>query len=228
MRRQPTVFILGAGASSAYGYPLGFELRARICRNFALEIESMLRGPNAILLARDRPLIDTAQRFCDVFKDSNTPSIDLFLSRNVGFENVGKYSIVLNILAAEARSKFGIDLDNSADDWVSYLYERMTDDLIDLSSFGRFSENKTRFITFNYDRSLEHFLFTSLRHSFNDASDEDIEEQVKKIRIDHVYGSVGPLPWQGDGRQYSSGYGWNDIKNLAKSIKLMHQERESA
>jgi len=223
MIKAPTVFILGAGASKPYGYPLGFDLRVSICRDFVSTLERAQKE-GAIT---DRQLISEAERFCDIFRNSNTPSIDLFLSRNVRFADIGKYSIVLNMLYAEKTSGFGIDVD-PAEDWYSYLFEQMTDDLIEPSSFGRFGDNEVHFITFNYDRSLEHFLFQSLRHSFYDAADEDIEEQVKKIRIDHVYGAVAPLPWQGNGRGYGREYSWDDIVDLAKNIQLMHQERKTA
>jgi hypothetical protein len=223
MIKVPTVFILGAGASKPYGYPLGFDLRVSICRDFV----STLKRAQEEGAIRDRQLISEAERFCDIFESSNTSSIDLFLSRNVKFADIGKSSIALNMLYAEKTSRFGIDV-APAEDWYSYLFEQMTDDLIEPSSFGRFGDNKVHFITFNYDRSLQHFLFQSLRHSFYDAADEDIEEQVKKIQVDHVYGAVAPLPWQGNGREYGREYSWDDIAGLAKNIQLMHQERKTA
>ena len=57
-------------------------------------------------------------------------------------------------------------------------------------------ENKLSIITFNYDRTLEHFLFTSLKHSYN-KSDDEIAQAFSNIPIIHVHGWLGELPWQG-------------------------------
>jgi hypothetical protein len=50
-------------------------------------------------------------------------------------------------------------------------------------------------VTFNYDRSLPFFLFTSLKSRFN-LSDEEAARRLAVIPIVHVYGHVGLLPWQ--------------------------------
>jgi len=53
-------------------------------------------------------------------------------------------------------------------------------------------------ITFNYDRSLEYYFFTALKHLFN-KSDSDIARAMLCLPIIHFHGSLGPLPWQADG-----------------------------
>jgi hypothetical protein len=39
---QNTVFILGAGASTPYGYPTGQELRDYICKEFQINLQNLI------------------------------------------------------------------------------------------------------------------------------------------------------------------------------------------
>ena len=44
MIKTKTVFILGAGASCPYGFPLGTELRQEICQYYSADISNYLNG----------------------------------------------------------------------------------------------------------------------------------------------------------------------------------------
>jgi hypothetical protein len=64
-------------------------------------------------------------------------------------------------------------------------------------TWDKFKENKVAFITFNYDRSLEHFLYLSLRNSAPKIVNEaKIVSAIKEIPIIHPHGSLGDLYWQ--------------------------------
>ena len=52
-----------------------------------------------------------------------------------------------------------------------------------------------RFIVFNYDRCLEQFLWMAVQAYF-DISPEEAAGILSDVEIIHVYGSIGPLPWQ--------------------------------
>ena len=52
-----------------------------------------------------------------------------------------------------------------------------------------------RAIVDHFDRSLEHFLFSSLQRTYG-AKDSDVAEVLEKIRIIHLDGRLGYLPWQ--------------------------------
>jgi hypothetical protein len=54
------------------------------------------------------------------------------------------------------------------------------------------SKNKITVITFNYDRSLEHYLIRTAR-SFFGVSESDAVSAISSIRIRHVYGRLGKL-----------------------------------
>ncbi|WKA29824.1 hypothetical protein [Bradyrhizobium roseum] len=60
-------------------------------------------------------------------------------------------------------------------------------------------------ITFNYDRTFEHFLYQGLQHAFHLPPDEAALIVNGKLDIDHVYGKVANLPWQADGRGHAFG-----------------------
>lgn len=144
MIKEKTVFILGAGASKPYGFPTGFELREKICNERIDQIH--LQDDTLILKYK----IDD---FRKTFSNSLNTSIDLFLSRNKNFEDIGKYTIIHKILKAEHDSKEPSDIFDKQN-WISYLYDRLTKKFTD-DSYYKIADNKINIITFNYDRLVE-------------------------------------------------------------------------
>ena len=88
-------------------------------------------------------------------------------------------------------------------------------------AYRQFGNNPVTFIAFNYDRSLEHFLFISLSSLFQDVPEQEIADQIAKIGVHHVYGCVDKLPWQGGGKGYGSRYFFDDINCLKENIRLI-------
>src|SRR5439155_7883729 len=117
------------------------------------------------------------------------------------------------------------DPPESDGDWYLYLSERLN------SSFDEFENNKLSIITFNYDRSLEHYLFTSLLN-WHGKSVDDCIEKFKNVPIIHVYGQLGKIPYPQRGcRQYLP-FGEDETKVhgavvvASQGITLLH-EKES-
>lgn len=224
MITESTVFILGAGASVPYGYPSGKQLRWDICKNFVNRIISL--GP---IHHHPEPevkvILEKARPFCEAFFKSSTSSIDLFLNRNRDFSEIGKMAIVASILEAERGSRFREDMPDEykSQDWYSYLFHKMTEDLIKPGSYKDFGGNKVTFITFNYDRSLEHFLYESFTNAFSSAPKDEIVSQLEWIKIFHVYGVVDKLTWQGGSTNYADDYSLTSINELKNNIKLIHE-----
>lgn len=112
-------------------------------------------------------------------------------------------------------------------DWYRYLSERLN------PSFDEFEHNKLSIVTFNYDRSLEHYLFTSLLNWHGRSVDDSIEK-FAKLPIIHVYGQLGKIPYPQRGcRQYLPLGEVEDVKkdpgvvvNASQGITLLH-EKES-
>jgi len=230
MINEPTVFILGAGASCPYGYPSGWELRQQIIGLFPHDFKVLIQKRGEIIESVDFEMMQQEiEPFVFKFNKSNTKSIDLFLARNPEFALLGKYAIIFRIFAAEKDSKFGDDLARKDQDWYSYLLEKMTDDLITKNDYAGFSKNKISLITFNYDRSLEHFLYESLINSFNGIDHRKIKEQLCQLKIIHVFGQVAGLDWQDLGSKIE--YRYNimrlNVPFLAHKLRIIYDTTEN-
>jgi hypothetical protein len=91
--------------------------------------------------------------------------------------------------------------------------------------FERFGKNAVAFITFNYDRLLEYYLFTCLKNSYG-RSIEACAEQLNQIPIVHLHGDLGALPWQKveASREYGAIVSVEEIKVAASRIKIIHED----
>jgi len=96
----------------------------------------------------------------------------------------------------------------------------MTDELEKKERLSQFHRNNVSFITFNYDRSLEHFLFESLRYSFSEIPKDEIINEVKQIKIIHIYDKVAPLPWQDEqeGVEYKPKVSEGTLKTFSRNL----------
>ena len=81
-----------------------------------------------------------------------------------------------------------------------------------------------RVMTYNYDRSLEHFLFTILRSTCKE-SERLCWEIFQQIPIIHVYGELGPYNPAGDGLRYGSSLNIEIAREAAKNIRIMHEAK---
>lgn len=196
MITENTVFILGAGASYPYGLPLANELRRQICFEFAPYFTKLFEEREKEVWKREEQL-EHLEEFTNAFFKSSDRSIDVWLVKNPKYVVIGKQAISSMILYGEHNGDLREKAPHHDQDWYSYLWQRMTDELTKPDDYKRFSENKVDFITFNYDRSLDKFLFESLTNAFYGISYQDVIEQLNKRKLIHVYGQIGPLGWQG-------------------------------
>lgn len=65
---------------------------------------------------------------------------------------------------------------------------------VEKSNISKLFEN-TSFITFNYDRCIEHFLVNSVANYYG-VPPYEVSAVVNHVTIRHPYGVVGLLPWQ--------------------------------
>lgn len=215
MIKKKTVFILGAGASQPFGYPTGIQLREIICKT------SPIYGLAKVLSNEADDIQDyekTIGEFRDAFLKSSRYSIDEFLEHRQEYMLIGKMAIAQALIPFEKEYR----LFEIQDNWYMYLYSRLN------TSFEEFDKNNVSFITLNYDRSLEHFLFVSLKNSYTNKTTAECAQKISSIAIIHLYGQLDLLPWQGPG-----GYSYNNTKNLRdrlkkanKNIQLIHEEKE--
>ena len=232
MIEKRTVFVLGAGASCPYGFPDARGLRRDILANFANG--PTFFGPSGAQYADRLGMpADVVAEFQQTFDRSNTSSIDLFLSRHPRYRKIGKLAILASILWAEYKSCFGDHVKMPTQDWYFYLYNSLMRGLDGKDAYRGLSQNRMAFVTFNYDRSLEHFLFDSLLHSFEGAEEPAIREQMELVPTIHVYGGVAPLPWQADGDTRTHGYGDYqldtppDLLDMVDNLFVVHEQRDA-
>lgn len=223
---KKTVFVLGAGASCPYGYPSGSQLREEICLNLT----------NKYLNHLNRAYPDETTRknknkeikfFIKTFNDSTTKSIDLFLARNPHLAETGKNIIAYTIFDAEIKSNFRERSKHLEQDWYFYLFDRLTDGVIDFKKLCRIKANsKVSFITFNYDRSLEQFLYESFQNSFTNVPSHEIVAIMNDIEIIHMYGCIAPLDWQDreKGISYKTSITESLLNRCSSNIKTIYEQ----
>src|ERR1700722_7438547 len=148
MIRRPTVFILGAGASMAYGFPSGAELRQMICQlsdaNPPL-VKTLSAEPSDFFAA-------DITEFAKQFERSSIASIDAFLAKRGEFTAIGKLCIAALLCELERPER--VVPGPKDDDWYSYLWNILTQDV---ESPEELAQNRIKFVSFNYDRSLQYF-----------------------------------------------------------------------
>lgn len=223
---KKTVFVLGAGASCPYGYPAGAQLRKEMCLEKQTYLDYLKRAePDK---TRRKGKWEIYRNFADVFFRSSTESIDLFLARNPNLIGTGKYIIAFKMLGAEQSSHFR-EQAVEGQDWYRYLFNRLTRGLTQKNPLPDFSSSGISFITFNYDRSLEHFLYESLNYSFLETPDYEIIHMLKDLKIIHVYGTIAPLDWQDreNGVRYASPVTEELLQRLARNIRTIYEEMEN-
>jgi hypothetical protein len=91
-----------------------------------------------------------------------------------------------------------------------------------------FKKNRVKVITFNYDRSLEHFLYISLLRTYSsiDLTNHKPLDLIP-FKFIHVYGKIDNFPWENpSGGEYKSEYSVTDIVNTSDNIKLIHERND--
>ncbi len=225
MIKDRTVFILGAGASAPYGYPVGKDLRKEIISHYPGDCQHYLERK-----ARVKSLIPQevakARRFAEMFDKSGTESIDLFLAINPEFMQDGKRAIIFRILIAEGRSRFREAMEEPNQDWYTYLLKKLTEGLTKKDDYKHFCENNVAFITFNYDRSLEHFMYDALINRFNGIDPGEIRKQIGELPVIHIFGQVAGLDWQDmpSKIEYRRDVGLIDVEKLIEGLHIVHEE----
>jgi len=139
---------------------------------------------------------------------------------------VGKVAIALALFPNETTpTLFGnLMIQDSPNSWYQYLWTLLTENC----TFNDPSWNHLSIVTFNYDRSLEHYLHTAMMNRYGKTPDE-CAKAIQQIPIIHVYGSLGLLPWQTESPQPIKYGGANDLlKVAAENIKIMHEGEKNS
>jgi len=215
MITRPTVLILGAGASKEFGFPVGRELLRLICAELNTDSDTGLKDR-----LREQGFSPPYMgKFGRALQLSGEPSVDAFLEHRREFVEIGKTSLAIKLIEREQEDAlFANRLRPKDASWYEYLWTRMH------GSFEDFSKNKLAVLTFNYDRSLEHFLFVALANAFGKSASE-CTEALRTLSIIHLYGLLGDYPYtDAAGRPYRPNLTPNNIQKCVKGIRIVSEE----
>lgn len=230
MKLKGKIFILGAGASTPYGYPTASGLRNDIINHHGEVIRETLE-----LMHRRRDIIDdTLERIKPIIEEfdlSHTNSIDLFLTRHKESVNIklGKQLIWLFMILYERKSKLSSQIKESEEDWYYEFFNELTGDLTSKQDLVNLPEDKICFITFNYDRSLENYLFLSFKNSFALTAEESKKIMNEHFTYHHLYGKVLNLEWESENLafSYKNDMSLHFLDEAHRFITLIYNERQT-
>lgn len=236
MISKKTLLVLGAGSSVDVGLPLGL----RLIESITSTMGSVASGNWSYFASLNIPI--NVQHIIKIIYDRliavRPESIDWFLNQEIQkiergrdpdvathVAKVIKTAIVGEIIEAE---NLGFGNFTRSNIWYSILLET-----IRKSGLNSLKDNQLRIVTFNYDRSILHFLREGLLTTF--GPDQRIDEFMANLNCAHVYGRLGALPWNPSGARVIS-YGGIEERNkgtlqqsivdAANNILTIHDSQE--
>ena len=135
------------------------------------------------------------EKFVNTLRHSAYTSVDWFLEDRPEFVAIGKAAIAAVLIPSEDPKRL-FPPDATDQHWYELLLNTLD------TPQGAFTENRLSIVTFNYDRSLEHYLLQVL--TTRRGSEQLAVEALNSLDIIHVHGTLGELaPPADDGRPYS-------------------------
>jgi hypothetical protein len=102
--------------------------------------------------------------------------------------NVNRKEVLLNSpLEADRSTSNAIDIKQCKDDWCRFLVHELA---INCQVSADLLKNQVSFVTFNYDTSIESFLYHGLRHIQLFQADDIRKFIDSDSRVRHIYGKV--------------------------------------
>lgn len=216
MKRSRDLFILGAGASKDYGFPLGNELKTTAIKALKPNnsSERALVNEAGKLIGYD--VADVSNFITELELAVHDGSIDEFIEAKQDLDRVSKMTniakVVIALLIISRESDHNLKPEQ---DWYDSLFTKLYDGNRTIS---RFFKNKIGFVTFNYDRSLERHLLVQVCERFNKTEEEASAMLLKHFPIIHVHGDIGHL-WKHDESYRDYGKEIENIESLVKAAK---------
>lgn len=205
--------VLGAGASVAMGYPVGSELTKEIITN--------AEGSYSQLICDEvSHHQEELEDFIDQFKKSQINSIDEFLAKRKEFREIGKRTIAAILLDKEDPEKLWNC--SHKDHWYKYFFNQ----LVNGKQWDELDFSRISIVTFNYDRSLEHYLASALTALYGKPTSQSFNK-ISEMNIIHVYGSIGPCdPKEKNYFTYGDGKYSNHLKIAESQLKVIPEGRD--
>jgi hypothetical protein len=167
------VLVLGAGASAPYGFPTGKKLWESLKGWAASHPHTIVSLKNA---GFDEEL---AREFLEAVRLTNKyRTVDHFLEAMTNFREIGAFSIV-SILAPLERQEALFQNSN----WYEDFFDGIGFENDECAQVENLS-----IVTFNYERSLEHFLHKNIRVNTPFARRGLALSRLAKLKIVHAHG----------------------------------------
>lgn len=178
MFRRNTVLVIGAGAGVPYGFSTGRGLLGKGRQLDAEAVRALTEGTVSYA---------AAQRLLASMVASYEPSIDAMLEHRMDLVLDGTRLMAALLLEEElaASSTFH----DPEIDWMSLVFHEMSRGAAGVEAVAA---NPVSFITFNYDRYIEHRLAHGLSSRYN-VDLLTCYRAMEQLPIVHLYGSMGPL-----------------------------------
>ncbi len=218
MIRVPTVYIIGAGASVPFQFPDGRKMRLEARK---LSVDQLVEQSLAMHKHQVEPLFRALRNALD-------GSIDSLLETRPDLARHGKCLIARMLLNAERGAEQRHHLDD--EDWLGPLYTAMR-----TGTLSEFAKNQVTFVTYNYDRLLEHRFVGALAASFGEK-ERNCAEVFQKMGagkgVIHLHGQLGVLPAFAAPNAASIGFGGDpsassiqdeEVKDAAQYVRIVHE-----
>jgi hypothetical protein len=211
MITRKIVLILGAGASMPFGFPSGAELRVQIINGLNPSTSHPMRSEVLEAGFESKHVED----FRTTLHKSGKKSVDAFLEHRTEFLAIGKVATACALLPCENEDRI---LAHNELNWYEYFFNKLN------ATFDDFDKNSVSALTFNYDRSLEHYLFTALQNSYGKSA-EECAQKLRSLPIVHLYGQLGDLPYlNSKGIEFGAKPNPEVLRKAAEGIKIIHED----
>lgn len=246
MFKTRTLFIVGAGASDEAGLPVGAKLKERIAHLVNIKFDDwgqkVISGDYRIVdalrvlasnssYASINPYLHEGRAVSNAMPQAL--SIDNFLDahmENSSLQQIGKLGITKAILDAERVSRLSYkfperpDLSQLGDTWYSAFFQLLTEN-VRKTDLGNLFKNVS-FVTFNYDRCIQTFMYYALQNYYR-VSEKEASEIVSTLTVLHPFGSVGRLNWEdARGIAFGADIGGQRLLEQSKQIKTFSERIE--
>lgn len=208
---EETTLVIGAGGSIPYGLPSWQELSEGLSSDSQRDIYRDVGFADALV-----------DEFLKRVEISDADSIDAMLRNNQQLSEIGRFGIACQISMREDMKRLkNVDPELH---WYKELFRQIASERQGSQVLEEL--DSVRFLTFNYDRSLEQYLFNRL------TTDHNLPESsvASRIHVHHVHGSIGSLDWQMRNVDESTlPYGptadWQQLRKNSLGMKTLGQEK---
>lgn len=228
-----TIFIVGAGASTDYGLPVGQTLSKNIATLLRHIPDPSRRARGALQEAIDCHAHQTKRPASDLFRKAKeiasalpqAPSVDAYIENMAHDSDIavlGKLGIAACLLDTERGCPLFVDqrkdldsLDHSrlSDTWLGKLFRILVEGHT-IKTFGNMFESAA-FVVFNYDRCIEQYFKYAISNYFRVPLSKSYEV-VRRMRLVRPYGSLGQLV-----DEHGSTFGGNGPRGTVHAEQLL-------